>query len=105
MNLSIKESNGKAIIGINSNRLDVSNMQNLKKSLNEVVDAGNKNLILDLSGVSFVDSSGLSVFIGLFKRLNGLENASLELAGLEEQPTELFQITQLDKVFSIRESV
>jgi len=105
MDLSIKKSNEKCIVGMSSQRLDVSNMQSFKKALNEVVDNGNTNIVLDLSGVSFVDSSGLSVFIGLFKRLNGIEGATLELSGLEEQPTELFQITQLDKVFSITQAV
>ena len=105
MDLSINELNGKCVIGINSQRLDVSNIQSLKELLKEVVDNGNENILLNLSGVTFIDSSGLSIFIGLFKRLNGIEGASLELSGLEEQPTELFQITQLDRVFSIVQSV
>ena len=105
MKITVKKLNNKCVVGIKVKHLDVSNMQNLKEELNSVLDDGNHKMIIDLSGIDFIDSSGLSVLIGLFKRMNRLDDAKLELCGLEEQPTDLLQITQLDKLFSIIDCV
>jgi anti-sigma B factor antagonist len=101
MNLSIEQKNDSTLITINKERLDVSNMQSFKDELTRIIDEGHHQLIIKLSAVTFIDSSGLSVLIGLFKRINTIKGGKLQLCGLGTQPTELLQITQLDKIFTI----
>lgn len=101
MNLSLETNNNNTIITINKERLDVTNMQNLKEELTHIIDEGNHQLIINLTPVEFIDSSGLSILIALFKRLNSIDGGTLQLCGLGKQPMELLEITQLDKIFSI----
>ena len=101
MELSIEKNNENTRVTIHKERLDVASMQSLKEELTRLVDEGNHQLTINLAPVAFIDSSGLSVLIGLFKRLNAVQDGQLELCGLGTQPTELLQITQLDKIFSI----
>jgi anti-sigma B factor antagonist len=105
MSLVIEKNNKNTIISINKDRLDVSSMQRVKEELNGVIDGGNHKLVINLSKVSFIDSSGLSILIGLFKRVKGIKGASLSLCGLGRQPLELLRITQLDKIFTISKCI
>jgi len=94
------ENSNKSVIEINREKLDVLNMKRLKERMMEIIADGNTNLVINLRQITFIDSSGLSVLISLFKHIKTL-NGSLELCGLNEQPTELLEITQLDKIFTI----
>lgn len=96
------ENSNKVIIEINKEKLDVLNMKVLKENMTKVIDDGNIHLIVNLKQITFIDSSGLSVLISLFKKLQTL-NGSFELCGLNSQPLELLEITQLDKIFTISE--
>jgi len=87
---------------INVERLDVSSMEEIKTAIANFIE-GKSKVLLDLSNVNFLDSSGLSVLIGTLKKMNKLEDSSLILCGLTTQPNELMQITQLHNVFNIIE--
>lgn len=100
MAIATKEQNGYTVITANAERLDVSNMVEMKDAMVEVIEGGKKNIVIDLSPVTFVDSSGLSVIISIFKLLNRLEG-TLKLCGLNDQPNELLQITQLHRLFTV----
>lgn len=100
MGIATREINEYVVITAQTDRLDVVNMNEMKEAMLAVVEAGSHRVVIDLSGVSFIDSSGLSSLISLLKRLNTV-GGSLRLCGLQEQPRELFQITQLNKLFKI----
>ncbi len=87
---------------INVERLDVFSMEETKAAIAINIE-GKSKVILDLSKVNFLDSSGLSVLIGILKKINKIDNSSLILCGLTTQPNELMQITQLYTVFNIVE--
>ncbi len=58
------------------------------------------NVVIDLSGVSYMDSTGLGVFVGLFKSLNANEG-TLKLVGLSDRLKRLFDITGLADIMNI----
>lgn len=89
-------------IFIDIDRLDLASMKETKETIQPILDTNHK-IILDLSSVQFLDSSGLSVLIGFLKYLNRQENGQLKLCALTAQPTELMEITQLHNVFNIIE--
>lgn len=55
-------------------------------------------LIIDLSAVSYMDSSGIGTLVEVFRRVNGY-SGKLILCGLNERVRSVFEITRLDKFF------
>jgi len=100
MIVSVEKRNDSKFISLNVEKFDVSNMQEVKREVFAEIEAKASDIILDFSNVDFVDSSGLSIVISVFKELKSL-NFELTLCGLKEQPMELLEITQLYKVFKI----
>jgi len=100
MKVSIDNSSQIIKMRLNVEKFDVSNMQEIKKELQNELEKKAQDVLIDLSPVSFVDSSGLSVLIAIFKQLNASKH-KMQLCGLQEQPMELLEITQLHKVFTL----
>jgi len=100
MKLIIKELEKRQEIILNVKKFDVSNMQEIKKEIQERLKRNLKDVSVNLSSVEFIDSSGLSVLIAIFKQLKSVDK-ELTLCGLQEQPMELLEITQLHKVFTL----
>jgi anti-sigma B factor antagonist len=84
--------------------VDVYTAPRLRERLIELVDAGAKHVIVDLSRVEFLDSTGLGVLVGALKRLRAVDG-SLGLVCAQERLLKIFRITALDRVFSLYESV
>ena len=100
MKVSIDTTNDMIRIKLNVEKFDVNNMQEIKKELQEELEKETKDVLIDLSPVTFVDSSGLSVLIAIFKQL-AVNKHTMKLCGLQEQPMELLEITHLHKVFTL----
>ena len=100
MSISIENIENRKKITLNVEKFDVANMQEIKKNIQDEIADSAEDIVIDLSQVSFIDSSGLSVIIAVFKQLK-TDKHELELCGLQEQPMELLEITQLHKIFTI----
>ena len=59
---------------------------------------------MDLSDVEFMDSTGLGVLIGSLKRLREADG-SMVLAGIRPSVARVFEITGLDRIFTIHGSL
>jgi anti-sigma B factor antagonist len=84
--------------------VDVYTAPRLRERLIELVDAGAKHVVIDLSRVEFLDSTGLGVLVGALKRLRAADG-SLGLVCAHERLLKIFRITALDRVFSLYDSV
>ena len=84
--------------------VDVYTAAQLRAVLDEEIGAGNARLIVDLDGVSFLDSTGLGVLVG---RLKLVRNSSgwLRIVCTNDRILRVFRITGLDKVFGIHDSL
>ena len=80
--------------------IHVSTAQEFSRLLAETVDAGRIMLVLDLSDVEFIDSTGLSVLLNALRRVT---RAGGRMALVCTNPTvlRLFEITRLDTTFEI----
>lgn len=68
-----------------------------KQALIEYVNKGNRRLVLDLSEVTFIDSSGLGALIGSLKAIG--DDGELALCGARETVASMFKLTRMNKVF------
>lgn len=84
--------------------IDLSNATSLRARIDELVHRGDRRLVVDLGGVGFMDSSGLSVLVAGMKRMREA-GGELAIACPNEPILKVFAVTGLDRVFSIRASV
>jgi anti-sigma B factor antagonist len=83
-----------------SGEIHVSTAPSFREQLNEVIERGSSMLVLDLSAVEFIDSTGLSVLLnGL--RLVTQRHGRLALVCTNPTVMRLFQITGLDATFEM----
>ena len=84
--------------------VDVYTAPKLREAVVEAVDAGQVRLIIDVQQVEFLDSTGLGVLVGALKRVRGADG-SLDIVCSQERLLKIFEITGLDKVFGLHDSV
>jgi anti-sigma B factor antagonist len=76
----------------------------LAKLVPQLVDAGARNLVFDLSGLTRIDSTGIGRFIDTYGRLKQ-SGGQMRLAGAAGAVREQFRLTRLDHVFSFYPTV
>jgi anti-sigma B factor antagonist len=79
--------------------LDLASAPSLKWALTDLLDAGVSQLIVDLSHVSFVDSTALGVLVGIHMSLN--DDAHLAIVCGDANVLKIFELTGLDGTFDI----
>lgn len=84
--------------------VDVYTAPQLKQDIVDVAERGVKHLIINLSKVEYLDSTGLGVLIGGLKRLRE-GKGNLVLVGPGMRILRIFEITGLDKIFDIYPTV
>lgn len=97
--ISVAERDGVTIVAVTGD-LDMSTAPQLLDSGTAEIDAGSKRLVLDLSGVTFCDSTGLGVFVRLKKRLDAVQGV-LALAGPGENVRTVLNVTGLAEVIGV----
>lgn len=78
-------------------RLNMVEAPNVKAFIDDAVRSGHSRLVLDLSEVSFVDSSGLGSLIAGLKRTRQA-GGDLRIASAQEQVKMVLGLTNLDRV-------
>ena len=80
--------------------VDLYTAPEFKQQLLQVISDGAKNVIVDFSNTTFIDSTTLGVLVGGVKRLRTNEG-QLSLVCSDRNITKIFEITGLDRVFTI----
>jgi anti-sigma B factor antagonist len=80
--------------------IDLNEKPKVAAQLEPLIERQITGIVIDLSQVPYVDSSGLAIFIDALQRVQQY-GGKLALAGLQENVRLVFQISRLDKVFSI----
>jgi anti-sigma B factor antagonist len=100
MNITMDKVNGSTVLRFHEERLDAHNSSELKDYLLRLLESGSVRLVVDLSEVRFIDSSGLGALLSGYKNA-GLRHGSLVLAGLQPRVQSMFELTRLHRVFEI----
>lgn len=101
--LSTRAENGWAVVEVGG-EIDVYTAPKLREQLAELVDSGSYQIVVDMTGVEFLDSTGLGVLVGGLKRVKTHDGA-MRLVCTHDRILKIFRITGLTKVFPIHDSV
>lgn len=105
MDLSISsDERGERTVVHVAGEIDVYSAPLLRERLDAVVLAGRVHLVVDLTDVLFMDSTGLGVLVGRLKLVR-LREGSLRLVCVNDRILKVFAITGLEKVFRIYRTV
>ena len=103
MELSYEDTGELRVITVQEDRIDAAVAIQFKDRMREMTETAPPRLLLDLSRVSFLDSSGLGAVVAAFKQAG--PERRLELAGLTPTVEKVFKLTRMDSVFTIHAAV
>lgn len=81
-------------------RVTVDNSGEMRAALRSALRKRPAELRVDLSGLSYTDTSGLATLVEAFRTANK-QSTRLVLMGIHGQPQYLLEITRLDRLFDI----
>ena len=99
MQVSNKLINNVLVVQVLENRLNAKVAVEFKGHLLQTINAGNFNIVLDITDVTFIDSSGLGAIVSGLKELG--RRGDIYVCGLQDSVQQMFSLTRLDKVFKI----
>lgn len=91
------------IIRVGHDRIDAAGAIGFKERIRDLLPGTDLRVIMDLSQVNFLDSSGLGAIVAVMKLLAPAQR--LELAGLTPTVEKVFRLTRMDSVFTIHPDV
>jgi anti-sigma B factor antagonist len=87
-----------------SGEIDVFTSPRLREELLEIVEGGALHLVIDLGEVTFLDSTGLGVLVGIYHRLRA-RDGSMSFMGAGDRVRRVFHVTQLTKIFVLHDTL
>ncbi len=81
--------------------LDHCSAQSVRRELDGLIaDPGIKKLVLDMGGMSFMDSSGIGVILGRYRELHG-RGGALYVKNMNSQVEKIFLLSGMDQIIQI----
>ncbi|NIZ12958.1 STAS domain-containing protein [Phaeobacter sp. HF9A] len=99
MSLTSTVADGAQVVTVNAQRIDAAMAIQFKEDMRSETEDGPERVILDLSNVDFIDSSGLGAIVAAMKQLGAARK--LDLAGLTPMVDKVFRLTRMDTVFNL----
>ncbi|MEQ1544615.1 STAS domain-containing protein [Methyloglobulus sp.] len=100
MNLKLEKISGYNVLTIQDERIDAHNSGELKEYLLQMIESGEKQIIVQLEHVRFIDSSGLGALLSGNKHII-VKSGKLALTNIQKQVLSMFELTRLNRVFDI----
>jgi anti-sigma B factor antagonist len=94
-----RDADGRDVVVVRG-EIDVATSNALRDELYAVIDGGSRSLVVDLSGLGFIDSSGLGVLVGSLKHMRE-RDGRLVISGLAQPALRVFEITGLTELFTL----
>ncbi|MBI4512068.1 MAG: STAS domain-containing protein [Deltaproteobacteria bacterium] len=79
--------------------LDALTAPGLRPALDELVSEGCPRVVVDLSELRLIDSSGVGAIVSLYKRIRA-NGGAVVVTGLRDQPLAIFRLLRLDRVLA-----
>lgn len=87
------------VISVDADRIDAAMAIQFKDDMRTETSEGPDRVVLDLTNVDFIDSSGLGAIVASMKQLGSGQR--LELAGLTPNVEKVFRLTRMDTIFTL----
>lgn len=100
MEIEIKEKDKILVVKSLEKNLEAVNSRDFKTKLVESINEGHHAIVINLSKVEFIDSSGLGSLISILKLLAS-QKGSLAFCEIQEPVKRIFTLTRLNQVFSL----
>ena len=94
--VDVTSEGGKEIVRLRGDA-DVYTAPVLERRLNELVDDGAREIVIDLAELTFIDTTGLSVLVGTHRRLRA-HDGRIRLRSPSGSVQKVLEITGLDRV-------
>lgn len=94
-----QDAKGREVVAVRG-EIDVATSPALREELYQLIDGGARDVVVDLSGLGFIDSSGLGVLVAALKHMRE-RDGQLVLAGLVQPALRVFEITDLTTLFTL----
>lgn len=91
---------GKIVVVTVHGEVDTTTVAALHAVFDELVGRGQQYYVIDLGGVTFMDSSGLAALAKLYKRIR-IGRGDVRLCGLQGELRRIMELTRFDRVFDI----
>ena len=80
--------------------LDINTAPQLAEEIDKIVASKPKKVVVDLSGLDLIDSSGVAALVKLYKGIRGTGGVVM-MNGARDQPLAIFKLLRMDKVFNL----
>jgi anti-sigma B factor antagonist len=102
MNLTVEKQGAVTIVLLPGEQLDASNAKDFKRDVAGTLGGASK-IVLDLSQLRFVDSSGLGAMLSCLRQVNAA-GGDLKLCGMSKPVRALFEMVRMHRIFDICET-
>ncbi|HVJ08374.1 MAG TPA: STAS domain-containing protein [Acidisarcina sp.] len=99
MEIAVERIDGIAVATMPVEELDAGNVGDFKRAIAPILQ-DNSMLVLDLSPLHFIDSSGLGAMLSCLRQLSA-KGGELKLSGMSKQVRALFELVRMHRVFDI----
>jgi anti-sigma B factor antagonist len=99
MDIHVDQLENIAIAEIPVEELDASNAGEMKRDMAPILNANNR-VVIDLSRLQFVDSSGLGAVLSCLRQLSA-KGGELKLCGMTKQVRAAFELVRMHRIFEI----
>ena len=75
----------------------------LMEKIRELLEAGNKNILVNLGGVSYIDSTGVGALVGSYTTIRN-QGGQMKMSNLSQRIRDILLVTKLLTVFDVYDS-
>lgn len=100
MDITTRTQNGVTLV-VFAGSLDSNTAPQAQKTLDEMLAAGARKVVVDCTALDYISSAGLRVLLGAAKRLGGGAGSALRLFGLNETVREVFDISGFSTILAV----
>jgi anti-sigma B factor antagonist len=102
LGIDVRQVSGRPVLFV-TGEIDLYTAPLFKQSVVNLVSEGTQNVVIDLTGVTFMDSSGFGTLLGATRRLRP-GGGGLHLAGPNSTIQRMLRLTRLDSIMQIHET-
>jgi anti-sigma B factor antagonist len=103
LDLSAREEAGVSILAV-AGEVDIYTAPSLDERLSALIAEGSYRIVVDMTGVDFLDSTGLGVMVKALKRVRE-HDGSLDVVVSSDRIHKVFRITGLDRVITLHDTL